>query len=309
MVLMGTWLRNEANDRSSALAAASTLEHYTAEIARLERRWGREAFNLKTRLEAQGILEMEHQRHDRLLAYLISQGSSVEFPSLRIENFKGEVIASYDYAGRDTPKASFLPGEISRWVIDSANGHLYLVFRQFIWLGEENGVLLLFKPMDHALLTHLMVPGTRLSLWSNGKPVASSEGDPGLEETTTRFAKPESGPLNFVLTWPGPVSDLTPQLLVELRQGNILGMDTVWIAAAFAFLAILLGALLGLARFLVGCSRQLDAVVQAANRLASQDNGPGSETIENHLKAQQTGPVEALSELAATLENQIRKLP
>src|SRR6185369_5203631 len=156
------WVKRLVNDKARNTQLANAGEHYAAVISDLDRRLGREAFSLKTRIEAEGFLERSGLRSEELLAYLTLQGSSSEFPSLRIENKSGEIIASYDYATHINPEVNFIPGQVSTWTRDRGDGRLYLVIRQFIWLGKENGYLVLFKPVDHAVLTQITYPGTRL---------------------------------------------------------------------------------------------------------------------------------------------------
>lgn len=66
--------------------------HYIKVMADLERRWGRAAFNFKIRLESERFFGGATKNNDKLLAYLTAQGGSTEFPSLRIEDAKGETI-------------------------------------------------------------------------------------------------------------------------------------------------------------------------------------------------------------------------
>jgi HAMP domain-containing protein len=308
LILMGTWLRHQANDHVAAIHSANARNHYASIITELDRRWGREAFNLKTRLEAQRFLEIEQYRQDRLLAYLISQGSSIEFPLLRIENSKGELIASFDDANRSNPKATFLPGQVTSWAMDSSSGNFYAAFRQFIWLGNENGTLTLFRPMDNALLTRLAYPGTRTSLWWKEKPIASSDGEDSLTEIAAQFAKPSNGRLTIMMPWSGPEKELTPQLLVELRDEPALGFDKVWIGAGVVFLAICLASGLGLVGLWLAYSRQLRSLVQVGNSISSRDQDVTPLAVDEHLQIARSGPVDELSALANALEGQLSHL-
>ena len=204
---------SERHAAASHLAGAR--ENYISVIANLERRWGREAYNLKMRLESQHILESTVQRREKVLSYLIAQGSSIEFPSLHIEDARGELIAAFEYVGHKIPKVCFTPYQESIWVFSQDDGRLYLVFRQHIWLGSENGHLLLFKPMDHALLTQYGYPNTQLSLWWKGKPVASSNGEDGMAAAPATLDNGSTNPKQVILPWPGHDNANAPQLLIE----------------------------------------------------------------------------------------------
>ncbi len=241
LVLQGAWIKQLVNEKARSTQLTNAREHYSVVLADLDRRWGREAFDLKTRIEAQGFLENSRQQSEKLLAYLTSQGSSIEFPSLRIENKNREVVASYDYAGHINTEVKFMPGQTSTWIRSAGDNHLYLVIRQFIWLGKENGYLLLFRPMDHALLTRITYPGTRLSLWWKGSAVASSDGEDGLGKTANAFARPENSETSVALTCAGPESEISPRLLVETLGSDLIATSTVVTPLILVLSALLLG--------------------------------------------------------------------
>ena len=261
LTLQGLWLKEVANDKARSTQLANAREHYAVVLADLDRRCGREAFNLKTRIEAQGLLESGRLHNEKLLAYLTAQGSSIEYSSLRIESKSGESIASYDYARHINPAVKFTPGQVSAWAIDPGDGHLYLVVRQFIWLGKENGYLLLLKPMDHALLTQITYPGTRLSLWWKNQAVASSDGEDGLRKTASTFAKPENSETSVALTWSGPESEVSPRLLVETLGGELIGTASIARPVIVTILVLLLAIFISLFAPWRKSLRQLDGQV------------------------------------------------
>jgi len=304
LTLQGIWVKELVNEKARSTQLANAREHYAVVLADLDRRWGREAFSLKTRIEAQGFLQSSGLRIDELLAYLTLQGSSIEFPSIRIENKSGEILASYDYAIHINPEVKFMPGQVSTWTLDPGDGHLYLVIRQFIWLGKENGYLVLFKPMDHALLTQITYPGTRLSLWWKGQAVASSDGEDGLKTTEAAFQKPENSESSVTLTWSGPESETSPKLLVETLGGDLIGTASVARPVILVFLVLLLGVLASFLALWLKSSRQLDALVLADQRYASLKGI--DEQLVDSLRTAQSGPIESARTLAESLERQMR---
>lgn len=307
LIALGIWIKEMTNDQARAIQLASAREHYAVVLTDLDRRWGREAFNLKTRIEAQEILNASGQRNEKLLTYLISQGSSIEFPSLRIEKANGEVIAAYDYAQQVNPKVKISQGQQNTWVQNPGDGKLYLVIRQFIWLGKENGYLVLFKPMDHAMLTQMTYPGTRLSLWWQGKAVASSDGEEGLARTTASFAKPENGKQSATLSWTGPETELTPRLLVEMQHKELITASEIGRPALFFFFVTLISVAIAYFSLWLPASRQLDALLQADKRFAAL--GSIDESVADALRNAQTGPVESLRLLADILERHMQPKP
>lgn len=302
--ILGIWAKEQFNDKFRTTQLANAREHYAAVLADLDRRWGRESFNLKTRLEAQEILANTEQRKEKLMVYLISQGNSIEFPSLRIETTHGEKIASYDYASQIETSVKFLPGQTNTWVQNPKDGTLYLVVRQFIWLGKENGYLVLFKPMDHALLTQMTYPGTRLSLWWKGKAVASSDGEDGLRKTTASYSRPETGDASAYLTWSGPESEASPKLLIEPLGSELINLGTIARPVMLTFFILLIAVTIGFSGLWLRASRQMGALLQAETRHKTLDTI--DEQVIDSLRMAQTGPVKTARLLALSMEETMR---
>ncbi|WP_434516051.1 hypothetical protein AB6Q56_05180 [Dechloromonas sp. ARDL1] len=302
--ILGIWTKEQFNDKFRSTQLANAREHYAAVLADLDRRWGRESFNLKTRLEAQKILADTEQNKEKLMVYLISQGNSIEFPSLRIETTQGEKIASYDYASHVDTSVRFLPGQTNTWAQNPKDGTLYLVIRQFIWLGKENGYLVLFKPMDHALLTHMTYPGTRLSLWWKGKAVASSDGEEGLRKTAARYPTLESKDSNAYLTWFGPESESSPKLLIEPLGSELINMGTIARPVMLTFFILLIAITIGFSGLWLRASRQMDALLQAEKRHKALDSI--DEQVIESLRTAQTGPVKTARLMALSMEERMR---
>jgi hypothetical protein len=302
--ILGIWTKEQFNNKFRAMQLLNAREHYAAVLADLDRRWGRESFNLKTRLEAQEILANTELRKEKLMVYLISQGNSIEFPSLRIETTQGEKIASYDYASPIETSAKFLPGQTNTWVQNAKDGTLYLVVRQFIWLGKENGYLVLYKPMDHALLTQMTYPGTRLSLWWKGKAVASSDGEDGLRKTTARYSTLEAGDSSAYLTWFGPESESSPKLLIEPLGSELISLGTISRPVMLTFFILLIAITAGFSGLWLRASRQMDALLQAEKRHKTLNSI--DEQVIDSLRTAQTGPIKAVRLLARSMEERMR---
>jgi hypothetical protein len=243
---LGGWLYFSVNEQATRAQMTSARDHYGKVLADLERRWGVEAFNFKRRLESQSFLERAPLQQERLNAYLAAQGGSIEFPMLRIEDLKGGTVAAYDLLGRQMPRVTFLSGQETAWAIEPVDGRLFLVFRQLIWLGKENGYLFLYKPMDHALLTEHSYPFTRISLWWMGQPVASSDGDDGLADAASSLAQSGGRVSTDRLSWPGVTGDPSPVLLIEptsppliLVRQLLVPLLLLWFALAIGIWTIL----------------------------------------------------------------------
>lgn len=304
LIAQAIWIKELANDKARSKQLSSAREHYAVVLADLDRRWGREAFNLKARIEAQNLLDGTKQHTEQLLAFLISQGTSIEFPSLRIEKTNGDVIVAYDYASHVNPRIKFSPGQESVWVQNSGDGNLYLVIRQFIWLGKENGYLLLFKPMDNALLTQMTYPGTRLSLWWKGQPIASSDGDDGVRNIRLHFQKPETRDDSVTLTWSGPESENAPKLLIEVLSDELIGTFSMTKPVALAFMVIVIAIAIAFSTLWLNAIRQLDSLLQADKRFDAL--GEVDDKVMSALQTAKTGPINDLRSLAESAERKMK---
>lgn len=300
----GIWLKKTVIEQATTTQLENARKHYAAILSDLDRRWGREAFNLKSRIEAQNIIDISHENNEKLLTYLISQGSGIEFPSLRIEKANGELIAAYDYSRHGDLKLKVPHGQLYSWVRSSSDGTLYLAIRQFIWLGKENGYLVLFKPMDHAMLAQISYPGTSLSLWWRGEALASSDGDDGVMKSAATFAKPENGKNTVALSWAGPESELTPKLMVELHESAFFDTGKFTQLVVFFFMLILLATTVAIYPLWQGISRQFEALLQANERFSKL--GKIDDKVAEALQTVHLGPLEEVGQLANALEEHMR---
>ena len=237
---VSAWIFHSANEQAAETQRLNALKHYTAVIANLDQRWGREAFNFRIRLETMHFLEDAAPLNERLITHLTAQGESLDFSALRIENARGELVASYEYGGHKIAGAHFHSGQETAWAFNAKQGRLYMAFRQPIWLGKENGYLTLFKHLDHALLTQHDYPGIRLSLWWNDQPIASSDGNDGLFAAREAFAKSGATPSRNRLPWLGVDSENAPILFIEstsppLLNSSELALPVIVTLIAFVF--------------------------------------------------------------------------
>ena len=209
---ISTWLIHNINQRADDLHKTSSTDHYKHILSTIEQRWAQDAFNFKVSIESLRMLEHGDRGLLKLAAHLTAQGSGIEFPLLEIQTSRGEHVSSYQYSNQKIPKVKYIKIENSTWAFDPESNNLYIVFRQKIWLGSENGYLILFKPVDNALLSQYSYPFTKISLWWQERSIASSEGSKGISES--RLAS-KNTTQNSTILW--SINDPTnsPTLLIE----------------------------------------------------------------------------------------------
>lgn len=293
---LAVWGYTTTNQRAVTAHLEAARTHYQSAIGILERRWGREAYNLRIRLETLRYLEDPVAGRDKVLAYLISQGGNIEFPSLRIENARGEPVLSYEYAGRRIPDAKFAPNQDTAWAWDPIQGRLYLVHRQFIWIGNGNGRLLMFKPMDNALLTQLAYPDTRLSLWWGDRAFASSEGNTGLDA----LLLPGNRPPALAMAWPGDGGAAAPSLLIESTSPPLLAPVDMAMPMAVGFFALVISLWFTLGTWGRHILARLRALERAAENFLSRRQI--DDEIRRDLNAESSREHDEIAELAGSLE-------
>lgn len=237
------WLLHAANEKYAAARHASAEAHFVGVISGLEQQWGREAYSFKTRIESLRYLESSPRQLEALSVHLTSLGRSLEFPLLRVEDARGVLLTSYEYIRRQPPKVHFLTGQEAAWIFDAEREHLYLALRLPIWLGTESGHLILFKPIDHAQLGLLSYPETRVSLWWQGRPVASSDGHDGLA-AAVEASRRGDGVGVIRLPWGGADSAEFPVLMAEMTSPSLLGPEMLAAPLIIGFAPLGIGLLL-----------------------------------------------------------------
>ena len=178
-------LHGRALDHARKARQSENAKHFRESFANLHQLWDQTAHEISTSIEFAGVLAQPARRKDRLTAYLLSLNSGGM-------QFSGAVVA--DNRGRPLVLAGSLPNippsllsSRLSWFFDDAQGVLYHIVRHQLWLGGGGrGTLVLFRPLDNALLRDQSFPDTDLLLLWNGRPVASSLGQAGIE----RFAEP-----------------------------------------------------------------------------------------------------------------------
>ena len=179
-VALAFWFYAEANKRFLESHLRRAAEHYAGALSLQDVEWERGAFNFKARLEYSRVLEDSAGRQGRLGNFINAQGGVPEYPLVAVFDREGNRLVSFAYGqGRILP-AVFESGDTG-WAYDETDNRLFRVFRQQVWLGEgQNGHLVVYRPIDHAVLGGLAYPETELwALWRK-LPVASSRGDDGM---------------------------------------------------------------------------------------------------------------------------------
>ncbi|MBI5921309.1 MAG: EAL domain-containing protein [Betaproteobacteria bacterium] len=201
-------LQKSAHERAGDLAT-----FYRTRLMQLDRDWELQARDFKVRLEIARLLEDKKTGIINLQAFMTLQGTNRRFQYLLIQDRIGGKIFEF---GTDLDLKS-IPIPIGRddgWYFALENGNLYRVFVVPIWLGETGtGRMAIFYQIDNSLLFNLATPDIMLIAKHNGKPIASSAGQAGVESAkllSTRAAEVEEREIS----WSGNAADQTVLCIV-----------------------------------------------------------------------------------------------
>jgi hypothetical protein len=263
--LFTVWFHAQVRLRFLEAHVRQAEGHFTHVLALREIDWESAAYNFKARLEHSRVLEDAAHRQPRLANFIIAQGGVPEYPLVAILDRNGEKLAVFEYGSRHLPVASFV-GSDAAWAYDDTGKTLYRVFRQQIWLGEEgNGSLLLYRPVDNAVLVSMVFPATRLSLIWQGMAVANSLGDEGLNASFEAAAKP--GPNRRLLPW-SPATPENPRLQIAVDEVEIFGRDEFLLSFSPGILIFIALAWLAFGLWATALARRILALGRAQREFA-----------------------------------------
>ena len=237
-VAIGVWFFVESNQRFQEFHVSQAARHYESSLALRESEWESAAFNLKARLEYSRVLEDAASRQEKLTAFITAQGGVPEFPLIAVFDREDKRVAVFGEGERAVPAAVFAGGDAG-WAFDDADDRLYRVFRQQVWLGGgSNGSLLVYRAIDHAVLSTMAFPETRLFVQWHQRPVASSLGAEGLRVAERDLAS--SNPRNRLsLAW-SAASPENPRVSIVAEPGTAFSQRELLLSLSVGALAFAL---------------------------------------------------------------------
>ena len=272
--LAGGWFYHEAGQRADSDRLARAKKHYSDAIAILDRNWGRMAYQYKARLEYSRLLLNPERREQSLLAYVTVQGASQEFSLIQLRDRQGHAFSISTLGPAGSPEASFPEGSPFGWAWDANKHLLYRVFKQTFWLGEGNGDLLLYLPLDHAFLSQAVYPDTRIGLIWDDRIVAHSEGGDGV--AAAQIALSQGTETSTAIRWES-ASHKSPSLFIQVDKRHPFSVWELVLPLAIGTLAFALAAWAVLGRWSVQLVNRLLAMRLAQeNFLANRSVDPAT---------------------------------
>jgi len=177
--LLVGWLFQLSQEKSAEQSIRDATDFHANQISDLEQRWEEEAIRYRSRLEFMRLFDEPAVRWVRLRSYLTTQGADQTFSALLVADRRQQVVFSNGFS-QGAPYGRVDGFAEMGWFYDHRDQTLYRYYVQRLWLGPDGmGRLVLFRPMDHALLVQMAGLNTELFLRWDGAVVASSLGEYG----------------------------------------------------------------------------------------------------------------------------------
>lgn len=264
-VVLGAWFHSQARQRFLESQLIQAEKYFADAIALREIEWENAAYNFKARLEYSRILENASERHTLLGNFITAQGGVPEFPLVAVVGRYGARLASFEYGTRRLPNTGNEAQGLS-WAYDAGEGTLYRAYRQQVWLGHgQNASLLLYRPVDNAVLSAMAFPESSLSLVWGEKVVASSTGDAGRDRSASGRAG--KGQNRLQLDW-FTGAGVGPRLMVEVDPVQVFGLGEILLAISPGILVFIAVAWLAFGSWATQLARRIMALGAAQREFA-----------------------------------------
>lgn len=233
-LIYNTALKNAAHERAENLEA-----FYKSRLAQLENDWEVQTLDFKARIEFTRYLEDTSSSIVNLQAFFTIQGGERRFTQLLVQDKSGKIRFKFSKDSRFVNPLK--PSDRSGWYRDTGSRQLYRLFQESIWLGKDGtGKMVIYFPIDNALLYKLASPDTVLAAKFQNELVSSSLGSAGLDnyllksDAVERKELPWSGepdsPLKLLID--APVNTIFSKFELMLGVGFIPVIDALilWFA-------------------------------------------------------------------------------
>ncbi|MBF0424444.1 MAG: diguanylate cyclase [Magnetococcales bacterium] len=233
-------LQHVALEKSIQTSLLSLQRHYQEKAHRLDQVWQGEAMRLHARLEAKNLFSGPDKGLDPLRASLRLEDRDT-FPIITVQGADQKTI--FQLANAEQVPDHFVAEGPSGWTLDKEGKSLFRWFRYPLWLGARGkGHLVLFVPMDNALLFHSAIPPTNLFLIYHGSVVASSLGRRDLPELTpSNRHEWHDGSRYDQITMPwGDAGEQGPRLLIRHRSAPLFSAQEIFGMGSLVLIGIAL---------------------------------------------------------------------
>lgn len=193
--------------------------HFDLQTRRLDNDWARQAELLRAQILYAGLLDGDDERLSaaRFVAYLANLGGQGTFTHVLVLAADGHVVSSY---GTRSGELAPPTAHGAAWVYSEVDGFVYRVLHlPMPVVGAGPGQLILYVPINQALLSSIAFPDAHLSLhWRGRDDVAHSRAASGWTAGSR-----EPRPIEGLLEWAGDSSG--PRLRISRETADVVSRD------------------------------------------------------------------------------------
>jgi PAS domain S-box-containing protein len=235
-----------------------------ARIVEIDASWRIEADALRSQLEFSRVLDAADARilRARFIAFVTSIGGSGMFTHVVLIGPGDTVLANYRTRSQQDLQLPAPLDATPSWIYGAQDRTLYRALSVPVLINGRRGRLIVYAPLDNALLSRNVSPDTRIHLLWQGQVVAESVSTgrdlaPARELNVTRN-------IAWVEAGPGPELQIQARVAVPVSAGDVLLIvfTTVCMIAVLGWLV--------LGRWLTAHSRRVKAL-ETATGLFSKD--------------------------------------
>ena len=297
----GLFLRH-LNTSAAEEKLDNALRHFRDRIATIEQDWQVQADAARSQITFNRLLDSVDTRmlQARFTSFGASSGGTSIFTHIVLLGPDGAVVARYRTRSQQDLDLPDPLDASPAWIFGAQDRTLYRAIGMPVLIGAGKGRLLLYAPLDNALLGRNSFPDTRMRLRWQGQVVAES----GIIVPTATSDESKRLDLGRTLRWSetgsGPELDIFTRLYLPLAI-----TDLLLIVLATVSLVALLGWLV-LGRWLAAQSRRISALEDAAAAFAA-DKATG-DTVKQALAAAGAGETDELTRLAEASGGMMREI-
>jgi signal transduction histidine kinase/ActR/RegA family two-component response regulator len=165
-----------ASNRTIDQGMDSALAHYGAQVAQIELEWRVQAETVKVQLGFMRVLDEPDpvRRNARLAAYMACFGCRGTFTHMQVLDSSDRVLFRYFTQSQQHLPVPPAGANAARWVLGELDRTVYRVQVQDVALGSDPGRLILYAPIDNAMLLRLAMPDTDVSVQWGEQVLAQS---------------------------------------------------------------------------------------------------------------------------------------
>jgi len=238
--------------------------HFELQTRRLDADWLRQAELLRAQIEFAGLFDGDDRRLSvaRFTAFLANLGGQATFTHVTALDLQGGLLASYaTRSGTVDLPADRAPRS---WSYSDVDGLVYRVIRAPLRIGNGGrGELVLFVPLNNALLGEIAFPYTRLSLhWKEHADLSRSD-----EAAASKPDGPSARVVESLFPWGGDRDG--PELHIYRSAQDLLSLPEL---LALVAAGVLGGGLLGwlaIGRWSRQHVRRIDGMAAVMDRFAA----------------------------------------